>query len=425
MWHPQSWKALPAKQQPEYSVEEQVHAMTQELTRKCGIVSIESIRKLNDRLASVFETSGQFILHAGDCAETFESFTRERIQRDLDFLYKSAQSVPARTVCIGRICGQFAKPRSAAIECHPQHGHIPVYRGDLVNTTHANARASEPSRMLAAYEKCKTTIATVEKSPIFTSHECLLLPYESGLVRIQNDQYFLTSAHFVWIGDRTRDLDGAHIEFCRGISNPLGIKVGPSSDPAEIRKCVERLDPGNVPGRITVITRLGASNVRTKLPPLIENLRGRNVLWQSDPMHGNTVQRGSRKTRYVSTILDEISDTVLIHRQMDSRLHGLHLEATGEDVTECIGTGVEEAGLHLRYTSACDPRLNPAQTKAVIEHLSALIFSKDTPSLSDSSSNTTAGDPSHLSPSGESSDQETLSCSTVSELNVEILANQS
>lgn len=408
MWHPESWKAFPAKQQPEYIDEEQVQAMTQELTRKCGIVSIESIRKLSDRLASVFETSGEFLLHAGDCAETFESCTRERVNRDLDFLHTSAQSVPAKTVCIGRICGQFAKPRSAPTECHPEHGHVPVYRGDLVNTTHASARVSEPNRMLTAYEKCKATIATVEASPIFTSHECLLLPYESGLVRLHNDQYFLTSAHFVWIGDRTRDLHGAHIEFCRGISNPLGIKVGPSSDPAEIRKCIERLDPGNIPGRITVITRLGASNVRTQLPQLIDHLRGLKVLWQCDPMHGNTVQRGSRKTRYVDNILDEISDTVLVHNQMDSRLHGLHLEATGEDVTECIGTGVQESGLHLRYTSACDPRLNPAQTKEVIEHLSALLFSKDTPSLSDSSGLTTAGDTSHLSPSGRSSDQESL-----------------
>jgi 3-deoxy-D-arabino-heptulosonate 7-phosphate (DAHP) synthase class II len=275
---------------------------------------------------------------------------------------------------IGRICGQFGKPRSTNIEVHPQHGHIPVFRGDIINSL--SSRKHEPWRMIEAQKISKSMyshLIKASKDKIFTSHECLLLDYESSLVREWGFLYS-TSAHFLWIGDRTRDLNGAHVEFCRGIRNPIGLKVGPSADPIEIMHIIERLNPGMVPGKVTIITRFGVGGLG-KLRDLIQCLKKTKhpVLWQCDPMHGNTIQAGGLKTRRVDDIKQEILETLHCHWSYGTKLHGIHLETTGADVTECIGCGVGFKDLPSRYETACDPRLNPEQTKDVLQFLSQLI----------------------------------------------------
>ena len=390
-----------------------VESVRSQLVASPPIVDHRSIADLSRQLRDLHASPDGFLVHAGDCAETLASCIRERVDRDISFLHDLATIVDA-SIIIGRICGQFAKPRSSPVETHAVHGEIPVYRGDIINGVNVESRSADPSRMLDAYIACAGIIHQFQHPDrnVYVSHECLLLPYEASLVRQVGDLWYLTSAHFVWIGDRTRDLDGAHIEFCRGLANPIGIKIGPSSVPSEVRRCIERLNPDNVPGRITVITRFGSGSVRSKLPSLIHALNGLAVVWQCDPMHGNTVQRGPVKTRDVAVIKDEITDTVNVHREMGSRLHGIHLEATGSDVTECMGAGVDHNSLHLRYESACDPRLNPDQAREVLQHL-ALLLASTSPELkpcdrSESSRQTTACDVTDIFPPSPpfSSDEE-------------------
>jgi 3-deoxy-7-phosphoheptulonate synthase len=412
MWHTKSWIDRPCHQC--HSFESSSIDLESSLLSKPGIVDVETIDDLRSRLSGVYNSDEGFILHVGDCAETFSSCNPERIKRDLDFIMSMGVLMGHGTVCIGRICGQFAKPRSSPVENHVNHGKIPVYRGDIINDVSPSKRDPDPSRMMEAYSLCSDMIKIVETTSVFTSHECLLLDYESSLVRNSSvtGQPYLTSAHFVWIGDRTREIDGPHIEFCRGVANPIGIKVGPSSDPQSIRRCVMILNPSNSAGKVTIITRLGHTHVRSKLPNLIEALRDQKVLWQCDPMHGNTVHVASGKTRFLSSIIEELSETLSVHSEVGSRLHGLHLEATGDvDVTECVGCNVNIEDLTLRFRSACDPRLNPQQTKFVLEHLIAHRSSKDSMYISDSCRLTTAEDSSWLGPSSTSSDSEYSECS--------------
>ena len=332
-----------------------------------GIVRYSDIQTLVSQLAELEDSEDGFLLHAGDCAELFETCELSRVTRDSKFTSDMGSIVNA-SIILGRICGQFGKPRSKATD---DYG-LPVFRGDIINGTCTSKRDADPSRMRLAHSLSLKMYSAL--TDLFISHECLLLPYESALVRYHTDNTpYNSSAHFLWIGDRTRALDGAHVEFCRGLANPIGIKVGPSSDPLEISNIVRRLNPENIAGKITIITRFGKMQAH-RLPLLIAELKGLRILWQCDPMHGNTVQAGLFKTRYLVDIKEEIRETVHAHRMAGSRLHGIHLETTGEDnVTECVGGNVSLHDLPLKYLSACDPRLNPAQTREVLLFLNDIL----------------------------------------------------
>jgi 3-deoxy-7-phosphoheptulonate synthase len=381
-WHAHSWEAFRAAQQPDYEDTDALRRIVSEL-RFSGepVVDTASIERLLAELGKIAQDQeGKIFVHAGDCAETFDSCTQERVMRDANFL-SSIGSLTGGPLVIGRICGQFGKPRSSPLEDHPIAGSIPVFRGDIINSANHDDRTHDPSRMVTAHRLSREMMNVLHSNfpDIYTSHECLLLPYESALVRSVGSHAYNTSAHFLWIGDRTRGLRGAHVEFCRGIRNPIGIKVSHTANPREIVEIVTRINPDNVPGKVTIITRFGASN---QLDELIREVRDSGcapVVWQCDPMHGNTIQIARRKTRRVDDIKREISHTIESHQRNGTKLHGIHLETTGADVTECIGCGVEEGHLENRYMSACDPRLNPIQTNHVLEFVNELLDGTCTP----------------------------------------------
>ncbi len=384
-WTPSSWRDMEALQQPRYDEEEEVDSIMESLKNSDGVVDPSDIDELRRNLAEVYESDWKVFLHAGDCAETFASCTRDRVERDFHFLSDMSVELGSPGMVIGRICGQFAKPRSYDSEPHPHEPEapIPVYRGDLINGLHYHSRQPDPHRMKTAHSICKELVSSIPREAgsiqphsVYTSHECLLLPYESALVRTTvNGCNYATSAHFLWIGDRTRKLNGAHVEFCRGIENPIGIKVGPSADPDEIANIIRMLNPDNKHGKITVITRFGASSdIRSKMTALLMSTRGMSVLWQCDPMHGNTVLTSQFKTRHLHDIKSELKDTIAAHYLNHSRLHGIHLEATGAHVTECIdGIVVTSDNISTKYHSACDPRLNPDQTREILRFVFELV----------------------------------------------------
>ena len=364
-WNPQSWKALPATQLPNYSDLLAVERITSEIRSRHPIVAFDSVLRLKERLKALYASQSDVLIHAGDCAETFKSCTPQRVVRDSELILSLSTAF-----AIGRICGQFAKPRSQPIEFHNECGIIPAFRGDIINSFDPESRMVDPERMRKAHELSMAMYRCLETrhEEFYISHECLLLPYEECLIkRTEFEGFYSSSAHFLWIGDRTRDLNGSHLEFCRGIENPVGIKVGPTSNPEEIKECVLRLNPLNEPGKVTVITRYGVGNAASHMPCLIEQLRGLHVLYQCDPMHGNTVLLESgKKTRYVESIKQEMAEVVDLHRSLGSRIHGLHLEVTGANVTECIGVNVSDPNLP-QYESLCDPRLNAVQAKHVVD----------------------------------------------------------
>ena len=364
-WDKNTWKFFPAKQQPMYVDHQLVDQVVSQLSSTGQpIVDPKDIDLLLYKLGDVYESENEVLFHGGDCAETFESCNSKRVERDVVFL-NSMSLIISSQVTIGRICGQFGKPRS----CHFESGGIPVFRGDIINSV--SDRNHCALNMLTAHQLMLDMVKYTES--IYISHECLLLPFESSLVRNE----YATSAHFLWIGDRTRQLNGAHVEFCRGIKNPIGIKVGPISDPEEIREIVLRVNPENIAGKVTVITRYGSGNVEQHLKRLIQKLKGLKVLWQCDPMHGNTVVRNGWKTREIDDIKHEIFETVQVHRAEGSRLHGIHLEATGADVIECVQDSNEEV-VGDKYESVCDPRLNPEQTRDVLEFLKSTLTKNET-----------------------------------------------
>lgn len=423
-----SWRALPAAQQPAWPDPSVLASVTAELAILPGLVVADECDTLRERLAAV--SRGQaFLLQGGDCAETFANLTADSLRDKLKTLLQMAvvltygASVPV--VKVGRIAGQYGKPRSAEIE---QTTGLPSYRGDAVNDLEPSisARTPDPRRMLRAYHAAATTLnllrahATggladlrrvhgwnrdfVRRSPageryeslaheieralafmkacgidldqhspareveIFASHEALLLDYEAALTRAEPDggQSYDLSGHLLWIGERTRDLDGAHVEFASRIANPIAVKLGPSTVPEQVLALAERLDPDRVPGRLTFITRMGAGRIRDVLPALIEKARaeGLPALWVCDPMHGNTIESPSGyKTRHFDDVLDEVSGFFEVHRALHTYPGGLHVELTGADVTECLGGAddIDHADLAGRYETACDPRLNTSQ----------------------------------------------------------------
>jgi 3-deoxy-7-phosphoheptulonate synthase len=373
-----------------------------------------------------------FLLQAGDCAESFADFTADSIRDKLKIILQMAVALTyaagVPVVKVGRIAGQFAKPRSAETETMGDLK-LQSFRGHMVNDDafEADARRPDPERLVAAYHQSASTLnllraftkggfadlsqvhlwnqefvasstegqryeriaSEIERAlrfmaacgidlaaeeglhqvDFFTSHEALILPYEECLTRVDSltGDWYDCSAHMVWIGDRTRQIDGAHIEFFRGICNPIGCKVGPSCTPEELLALCERLNPDRLAGRLTLITRLGADKVEDLLPPLIRAIEaeGHPVIWACDPMHGNTfTSAGGRKTRRFDEILSELRSFFAVHRDEGTWPGGLHVELTGDDVTECLGGAEEilEGDLGARYTTTCDPRLNARQS---------------------------------------------------------------
>jgi 3-deoxy-7-phosphoheptulonate synthase len=421
------WRTLPAAQQPDWPDPSRLQAVTDELAGLPPLVFAGECDMLRERLAAVARGEA-FVLQGGDCAETFAGATADAVRAKLQTLLQMAvvltygASVPI--IKIGRMAGQFAKPRSRPGEVR-RGVELPAYRGDAVNGFEftAQARTPDPVRLLRAYHCSAVTLnlcrafATggfadlhqahawnqdfVRESPagqryerlaseidralafmracgadpeelraveLYSSHEALLLDYEQALTRTDSrtGQAYDTSAHFVWVGERTRDLGGAHIEFASGISNPIGVKVGPDTAPADVLALIARLNPGQVPGRLTLITRMGAGRVREVLPPLIKAViaEGIEVPWVCDPMHGNTFEVPSgHKTRRFDDVLDEVQGFFEVHRCLGTHPGGIHIEFTGDNVTECVGGSHEIVAddLHQRYETACDPRLNRSQ----------------------------------------------------------------
>ena len=387
-------------------------------------------RALTHSLAEVSQGRA-FLLQAGDCAESFHDFSADNIRDKLRVVLQMAviltygAGVPV--VKLGRIAGQFAKPRSSAFE---QVGdlRLPSFRGHIVNddAPTLEARTPDPSRLVDAYHQSASTLnlvrafvkggfadlsqvhvwnqqfvassnegqryeqiageidralrfmracgiqlheeAALQQVDFWTSHEGLLLAYEEALTRQDSltGDWYDCSAHLLWIGDRTHALDSAHVAFLAGVHNPLGLKLGPSATPEETLALCERLNPDRVPGRLTLISRMGADKVETLLPPLLAAVRdaGHPVVWACDPMHGNTFSSGGRKTRRLDDVLDEISGFFASHASEGTWPGGIHVELTGDDVTECLGGSeeIQEDQLNLRYTTTCDPRLNARQS---------------------------------------------------------------
>src|SRR5277367_548495 len=429
-WSPASWRGLPIRQVPGYADEAALRQVEKTLRNYPPLVFAGEARRLEERLATV-AAGKAFLLLGGDCAESFAEFHPNNIRDMFKVLLQMAVVLTfgggMPVVKVGRMAGQFAKPRSSDVE---KQGDLtlPSYRGDIINGIEFDAvgREPDPARMIQAYsqsaatlnllrafaqggyadlhrvhawnqdfvadspqgaryreladrltetlgfmEACGITSETtpqIRETELYTAHEGLFLNYEEALTRVDSttDQWYDCSAHLVWIGDRTRQLDGAHVEFMRGLKNPIGLKCGPSLDPDDLLRLIDRLNPQNEPGRMTLIARMGADKIERHLPPLIRAVEreGRRVVWTSDPMHGNTVKStNGYKTRQFDRVLTEVKRFFEIHRAESTYAGGVHLELTGQDVTECTGgaQAIGEIDLAARYHTSCDPRLNGAQ----------------------------------------------------------------
>jgi 3-deoxy-7-phosphoheptulonate synthase len=429
-WTPQSWRSKSICQVPDYPDSEVLARVEGELRHFPPLVFAGEARRLKQRLGQVADGKA-FLLQGGDCAESFAEFHPNNIRDTFRVLLQMAvvltfgAAVPV--IKVGRLAGQFAKPRSAPTETIDGVT-LPAYRGDMINGMEFTpaARVPDPRRMLQAYNQSAATLnlirafaqggyadlhqvhiwnlGFVADSPLgsryrdladrldetlqfmaacgltshttpqiretefFTSHEALLLPYEESLTRVDHTtgDWYDTAAHMLWIGDRTRQPDGAHVEFLRGVKNPIGVKVGPSLPAEELIRLIDVLNPLNEPGRLTLIARMGADGLKEQLPQLIRAIvrEGRSVAWVSDPMHANTVKSSSGfKTRHFNRILDEVRTFFAIHEAEGTYAGGVHCELTGQDVTECVGgaQAITEANLSTCYHTHCDPRLNASQ----------------------------------------------------------------
>ena len=429
-WTPQSWRAKPIRQVPTYEDSAALDDALAKIRSYPPLVFAGEARRLKERLAAVARGEA-FLLQGGDCAESFEHFKADNIRDTFRVLLQMAvvltYGAGMPVVKVGRIAGQFAKPRSSDTETIGDVT-LPSYRGDIINGPDftAEARAPDPSRMVTAYTQSSATLNLlrafaqggyadlhevhrwnmdfVAKSPqgdryetlaeqltetlrfmaacgltsettpqireteFFTSHEGLLLDYEEALTRVDSTtgDWYDVSAHLVWIGDRTRDVDEAHIEFMRGIKNPIGMKCGPSMEPDNLIRVIDALNPRDEAGRLTLICRMGADQVEQKLAPLVRAVQreGRTVVWSCDPMHGNTIKSTTGfKTRPFDQIRREVRGFFEVLRGEDAHPGGLHLEMTGQDVTECTGgaQAITDEKLADRYHTYCDPRLNASQ----------------------------------------------------------------
>ena len=430
-WTPDSWRGLPILQQPVYTDPEGLAETETRLKRSPPLVFAGEARNLQAKLADVAEGRA-FLLQGGDCAESFAEFHPDNIRDTFRVILQMAvvltYGANQPVVKVGRLAGQFAKPRSADTEVKDGK-ELPSYRGDMINGMDfsSEARVPDPGRLIQAYSQSAATLnllrafaqggyadlrevhrwnlGFVDRSPqgeryrdlanrigealdfmaacgitgetapqvratsFYTSHEALLLGYEQALTRIDStsDDWYNCSAHMLWVGDRTRQIDGAHIEFLRGIRNPIGIKLGPTVDADELLRLIDILNPKNQAGRLTAIVRMGADKVATLLPPLIRAVQreGRQIVWACDPMHANTVKSSTGyKTRPFDRILREVRHFFDVHRSEGTYAGGVHCELTGQDVTECTGgaQAISEHSLAARYHTHCDPRLNASQS---------------------------------------------------------------
>lgn len=371
-WTPDGWRRCEARHQPDYSDPAALAAATRELAAYPPLVRLADVDALKAALAEAQRGRG-FLLQGGDCAESFADFSVGNIARNFNLVAAMAarlgEASGGPVIRLARMAGQFAKPRSAPVE--RQGGvALPAYQGDIVNglAFDARARRPDPERMFRAYAQAAATLGQVARlaapTPFWTSHEALLLPFEEALVRGEDGRLYASSAHFLWIGHRTLFEGSAHVEFVRGLANPVGIKCGPGLDPDALLRLLDRIDPKGEPGRITLIARMGADGIGALLPPVLEAVEatGRPVLWASDPMHGNTRQSSAGKTRPVAAINAELEAFFAI---AGARAGGMHVEMTGADVAECSDGDAPPAA--DRYQSQCDPRLNPRQALALAD----------------------------------------------------------
>ena len=386
-WYPASWRRREARQMPVYGDAAALAAVETRLAGAAPVVAGVDTARLRGAVADLVD-SGGFLLQGGDCAESFDDPVAEQVAGIVGlFDAMAARLAPVAggpLVEVARIAGQFAKPRSADVETHDGHS-LPAYRGDIVNGAafEGGTRAADPQRMIRAHMQSVGTAACLAAArepnrPIFTSHEALLLPYEEALTRRDAaGQWWATSGHMLWLGDRTRQIDGAHVEFLRGIGNVVGVKCGPELDADELLRLVEALDPPNRAGKLVLIGRFGARRIAQALPPLMRATRsaGRRLAWVIDPMHGNTGLSGKRKVRRLADILAEIDAFVAIARAEGVAPGGLHLEMSALDVTECLGGRGPETldELERNWLTACDPRLNRAQAVDLAEHVAGLL----------------------------------------------------
>jgi 3-deoxy-7-phosphoheptulonate synthase len=383
-WTPASWRALEARHQPAYADAAALDSTLRELAAYPPLVRPGEAHALKDQLAEA-QSGRAFLLQGGDCAESFAEFSPETIRGTALLIEAMARRLEAasglRIVRIGRIAGQFAKPRSRELEQRDGRA-LPMYRGDIVNglAFDESARRPDPERMFRAYSQSAATLshlrAMAGAEPLYTSHEALLLPYEQALTRRDGAGWYGSSAHFLWVGDRTRFPGSAHVEYLRGLTNPIGIKCGPTLGADALLELLDILNPAREPGRITLISRMGMDEVETALPPLLRSVaaEGHRVLWACDPMHGNTERTASGyKTRPLGRIVGELRAFFAAARAEGVRGGGIHIEMTGRDVTECTGGAdpVTERDLAARYQTHCDPRLNRAQAMEVAELVAA------------------------------------------------------
>ena len=430
MWKKDSWKNFEALHIPTYEDSNQLNNVLNNLKGFPPLVFAGEVRSLRKSLGEVAEGNA-FLLQGGDCAESFSEFHADNIRDTFRVILQMAVILTSGTnlpiVKVGRMAGQFAKPRSNPTEI--KNGEeLESYRGDIINGIEfeSSLRKPDPERMLKGYSQAASTLNLLRafadggyadlryvnswnmgflksgpeyeryrslankiqeslnfmealgvnskntpqltKTEYYTCHEALLLPYEEALTREDSTtgDIYDTSAHFVWIGDRTRFPNSAHVEFCSGIQNPIGIKCGPTLNLDDLIKILDKLDPENSPGKITLISRYGSDKVQDYLPKLIKRIsdEGRSVVWSCDPMHGNTVKSSNgTKTRPFENILNEVKNNIKIHNSLGSLLGGIHLEMTGQNVTECTGgiDDISESDLKDRYHTHCDPRLNANQ----------------------------------------------------------------
>ena len=355
-----------------------LEAVERRLSDAAPVVRIEEIEALSQSLAAVARGEA-FLLQGGDCAENFDDAIASRVAalaRLFDAMAVGIETATGRDVLrLARIGGQFAKPRSDATETRGRVT-LPAYRGDIVNAQGFSAaeRRHDPSRMIQAHVQSVGTAAVLRAArhhlpPIYTSHEGLLLHYEQALTRQAADgRWWATSGHLLWLGDRTRQLDGAHVDYLSGIANPVGVKCGPSMTGRELEALCDRLDPADTPGKLVMIVRMGADAVEERLPPLLSAVGDRKLVWIVDPMHGNTLKQGGRKVRHYDSIRAETRAFMAIVHDAGMTPGGVHLEMSPDPVTECIGGGGPETleALDRAYRTACDPRLNGEQALRLI-----------------------------------------------------------
>ena len=430
-WSPNSWRAKPAKHLPLYKDKAALESVLKKISRYPPLVFAGEVRNLEKQLGEVANGKA-FLLQGGDCAESFSDFHANNIRDSFKVILQMSVVLTFGASCpvikVGRMAGQFAKPRSQETEV-VNGVSLPSYKGDIINKIDFEEKLREPNpkRLIQAYNQSAASlnllrafaqggfanlkkvhqwnlsyveegkskkkfeeianrideclifmeacgindknVRQMNETDFFTSHEALLLPYEEALTRIDstNGKWYDVSAHMLWIGDRTRQLDGAHVEFVKGLGNPIGIKVGPSINIDELLKIIEVINPENTPGRVSLICRMGADKIATILSKVVSKVEkeGKKVVWVCDPMHGNTVKATNGfKTRSLSNIISEIEQFFQIHQLEGSYAGGIHLEMTGQDVTECIGgvQEIKESDLKSRYHTYCDPRLNASQS---------------------------------------------------------------